>query len=161
MIGGIDISKGPSTGAGVGGIGGTIDFRTLSPDDVIKDGEDWGGRVKASLSGNTSGEGEVNIRPPNGDRPGFLDGDGRSGSVALAGRTETFEAIAAYSRRKQGNYFTGKHAKDGIVYPVVGGATGNTVIAGGSEAANTSQDVESVLLKGKAKWGEGQSLEVG
>ena len=161
MIGGIDIAKGPSGGAGVGGIGGSVNFRTLTADDIIKDGHSWGGRVKAGLSGNTSGEGEEGVRPPSGGRPGLFDGDGRSGSVAVAGRTESFEAVAAYSRRKQGNYFTGEHAKDGIRFVTGPDGAANTIVGPKSEAPNTSQDVESVLIKGKAKWGEGQSLELG
>ena len=175
MIGSIDISKGPSTGAGIGGIGGTVAFRTLIPDDIIKGDETWGIRLKGGLGSNTTPP------PPyettlEADRTGLLDGATGSGSLALATRHEHFEGIAAYSKRSQGNYFVGTHIPDGIVFPpgvdldgdgtVLGPPLGsdlaaNTIVAAGGEAFNTSEDTESVLLKGKAKWGNGQSLELG
>lgn len=161
MIGGVDITKGPSEGAGVGGIGGTVNFRTLLPEDIIKNGKTWGVRLKGSLANNTQGVPALGT-VPDGDRPSFLGGDGWSGSIAAAGKHENVEVLAAYSKRKHGNYFVGTNAADGIVFPPgQSGLPANTILQPGAEAPDTSEDMQSLLLKGKAKWGNGQSLELG
>lgn len=66
MIGGVEIVKGPSAGVyGVGATGGVAIMRTLTADDIIKEGEDMGWRVRGSMMGNTSS-------PPADDTPGGL-----------------------------------------------------------------------------------------
>ena len=55
MIGGVEIVKGPSSGVyGVGATGGVAVMRTLNADDIIKDGQNYGFRVRGSMIGNTS-----------------------------------------------------------------------------------------------------------
>ena len=155
MVGGIDISKGPSVGAGVGGIGGSVNFRTLEAGDIVQDGDTTGTRIKTSMGTNTSA-------PPNAgtsvssDRPGLF-GDAFSGSFATAVLQESYEGIVAYSKRKQGNYFAGTKVPDGI--QVGTGANVGAQIRPGQEVFNTSEDTESFLAKGKVK-GEEQSLEL-
>ncbi len=56
LIGGVDISKGPSGGVGVGGIGGTVNFRTLEAGDIVKDGKTFGTRLKGSVGTNAVAE---------------------------------------------------------------------------------------------------------
>ena len=154
MIGGVDITKGPSDGT----IGGSVAFRTLSTEDIIKEGQTWGVRLRGSLGSNTSDLPGIGTTVGS-DRPGSFNGDSRSGSVATAATTEHFDFVAAYSKRVQGNYFVGTKVPDGIVFPGQTG-TANAIVPAGGEAMNTSEDTESVLLKGKAKWGDGQSLEL-
>ncbi|MDH4983708.1 TonB-dependent receptor [Hyphomicrobium sp. D-2] len=155
MVGGIDISKGPSTGAGVGGIGGSINFRTLEAADILKPGETSGARIKASLGGNAS-------KPPaagtttSADRPDFY-GDSFSGSFATAVIAGNYEAVAAYSKRQQGNYFSGTKLPDGLL--IGSGTNAGAQVKPGSEVFNTSEDTESFLAKGKASDGE-QSLQL-
>ncbi|MEJ0098423.1 MAG: TonB-dependent receptor [Pseudomonadota bacterium] len=55
LIGGIDITKGPSvTADSTGAVGGLVSMRTLSANDIIKDGESWGLRVRGGAFGNSS-----------------------------------------------------------------------------------------------------------
>ncbi|WP_374833111.1 TonB-dependent receptor [Paenochrobactrum pullorum] len=66
MIGGVEIVKGPSSGVyGVGATGGVAVMRTLNADDIIKDGQNYGFRVRGSMIGNTS------TPPPEGTRGGL------------------------------------------------------------------------------------------
>lgn len=171
MIGGIDISKGPSEGVGTGAIAGNINFRTLEAKDIIKDGNNYGLRLKGSLGGNT-----VTPRAPDRlltstpnqivkDRSSGFHGDMYSGSFAMAALKENYEFIVAYSKREQGNYFVGTKVPDGIKF-WTGNFTwdsnnANARVPAGSEAFNTSENTESFLSKGKVKWGDGQSLELG
>lgn len=157
MVGGIDISKGPSEGAGVGGIGGTVNFRTLEARDIVKDGQTTGTRIKTSIGSNTSKEPEPGAAVSS-DRPSVF-GDTFSGSFATATVHENYEAVAAYSKRKSGNYFAGTKVPDGMVFGA-GTSNANAQVRPGQEVFNTSEDTESFLAKGKVKSAE-QSLELG
>lgn len=159
MIGGVDISKGPSGGVGVGGIGGTINFRTLEAKDIVKEGRNSGLRLKTDLGSNSIGVPPVGTLV-GGDRPSFLNGDAWSGSVAAAATQESFDLIAAYSKRKTGNYFTGTKVPDGIIFGTTPGVS-NAAVGPGSEAFNTSQDTRSALVKGTFRWADAHSLELG
>ncbi|KAF0807146.1 TonB-dependent heme/hemoglobin receptor family protein [Alcanivorax xiamenensis] len=56
LIGGIDIIKGPSLSAqGTGAVGGLVSMRTLNAEDIVRDGRDFGMRVRGSAIGNNSG----------------------------------------------------------------------------------------------------------
>ena len=155
MVGGIDISKGPSSGTGVGGIGGSVNFRTLEAGDIVKDGETKGSRVKTSLGSNGVKPREEGTTL-SAERPSFY-GDAFSGSFATAVVEDNYEGIVAYSKRQQGNYFAGTKVPDGVVLTPTG--INHAQIQPGSEVFNTSEDTESFLAKGKLK-GDEQSLEL-
>ncbi len=173
MIGSIEVGKGPAVGVG-GGTGGSVALRTLAAQDIVPDGESWAVRVRGSLGGNTDRQISNAAADPEWvipqsleahPRPGLLDSDAWSGSIALGVRQTNFEAIAAYSQRRQGNYFSGKNAPDDMRF-----ATGNyaadlanahSSYQPDSEVFNTSQNVESLLLKARLIWGDGESLELG
>lgn len=159
MIAGVDIAKGPGSGVGVGGIGGSINFRTLQPDDIVKDGKEYGLRIKTDLGSNTSSTPDKGTRN-SADRPSFFNGDAWSGSVAGAVKQENFDFIAAYSKRKTGNYFAGTKVPDGIVFGTQPGVA-NAPVAAGAEVFNTSQDTQSFLAKGTMRWADAHSLELG
>ncbi|MDQ0316917.1 TonB-dependent hemoglobin/transferrin/lactoferrin family receptor [Amorphus orientalis] len=56
MIRAIDVTRGPtSTIYGSGAIGGVVDFRTLTADDVLRGDENVAGRLKGRLESNSSG----------------------------------------------------------------------------------------------------------
>ena len=155
MVGGIDISKGPSDGVGVGGIGGSVNFRTLDAHDIVKDGETKGSRVKTTFGSNgvtPRDEGTT----ASADRPSFY-GDTFSGSFATAVVQDNYEGIVAYSKRQQGNYFAGTKVPDGLSVGLLG--FNSAQVKPGSEVFNTSEDTESFLAKGKVK-GDEQSLEL-
>lgn len=173
MIGSVEIGKGPGVGVG-GGTGGSVALRTLAAQDIVPEGESWAVRLRGSLGGNTDRQISKAAADPAWvisqsleahPRPSLFDSDSWSGSVALGVRQANFEAIAAYSKRIQGNYFSGKNAPDDMRF-----ATGNYAVdlanahssyQPDSEVFNTSQDVESLLLKGRLMWGNGESLELG
>ncbi|MGQ4274034.1 TonB-dependent receptor domain-containing protein [Terrihabitans sp. B22-R8] len=170
MIGGVDISKGPSDGVGTGGIGGSINFRTLSAEDLVRDGENWGARFKGGIGSNTRApliRQNSSVAPPvlrDADRPSFFNNDSWSGSVATGVLQENFEGVFAFSKRRQGNYFAGKNnVPSGFIFPENGGLNPgrNAVVRPGDEIYNTSEDTDSLLAKGKFKWGDGQSFELG
>lgn len=171
MIGGIDITKGPSDGVGAGGIGGSIAMRTLNAEDLVRDGEAWGVRLKGSLASNS----RTPLFKPLGVGPDltrdaepndFLNNDNWSGSVATGTMHENFESVLAISRRQQGNYFVGNNnVPDGFIFSPDQSGTNppgrNAVVVPGGEVYNTSATTDSILAKGKLKWDDGHSLELG
>lgn len=171
LIGGVDISKGPSTGVGVGGIGGTVNVRTLEAGDIIRDGQEFGVRLKGSVGTNAVTErapsflSSTTVNMGTENRPSFFNGDSGSGSAAIAAIKENYEFVVAYSKHVQGNYFAGTNVPPGITFRPDGAAattaTANSLVKPGQEVFNTSENTESFLAKGKVKWGDGQSLELG
>ena len=170
MIGGIDISKGPSEGVGAGAIGGNINFRTLAAEDIVKAGNNWGIRLKGSTGTNTSNPYIPIISPVappvtrDTDRPTSFNGDNWSGSVAAATLQDNFEGVLAATKRQQGNYFAGSNnVPAGFVFPkgplIFPGR--NAVVRPGQEVYNTSENTETLLAKGKLKWADGRSFELG
>jgi hemoglobin/transferrin/lactoferrin receptor protein len=129
FIGGVDITKGAD--AGSWGNAGSVAMRTISADDIIKPGNNWGLRVKGGFGGNTSdpvtgnkggylfsnpigaandptsGYGSATPSATGMDRPSFLSPTSRSGSVVGAYKGEDFDVLAGYARRTQGNYHAG------------------------------------------------------
>lgn len=165
LIGGIDISKGPSTGVGVGGIAGTINLRTLDAGDIVKDGQSYGVRLKGTVGTNAVTErapsflSSTTINPVSEGRPSFFNGGSQSGSAAVAAIKENYEFVVAYSKHVQGNYFAGTDVPAGITFKPA--ANANALIGPGQEVFNTSENTDSFLAKGKLKWDDGQSLELG
>jgi len=189
LLAGVTIEKGPSAAAdAVGATGGIARMRTISASDIIDEGENFGIRVIGGLQGNT-------VLPPavatrggiyqpflksyassavpgdwgygNFDRPDLLDvGASFNGSVAIATGNEGFELLAAYAKRKQGNYFAGTEGDAGEVILMPSG--GNIVASqgglgpyrAGEEVLNSGFNNDSLLLKGKAIFGENHSLEL-
>lgn len=78
LIGGIDITKGPSvTADSTGAVGGLVAMRTLGANDIIKDGNPWGLRLRTSAIGNSSSP------PPSGTVAG-MNGTGRTYRIDCA-----------------------------------------------------------------------------
>lgn len=174
MIGGIDVSKGPADGLGGGGIGGSVALRTISARDIVPEGEEWAVRVRGSLGNNTDWDLVNQAKDPDwvvpsapvaADRSDFLTASTWSGSIALGLAQDNFEAVAAYSRRRQGNYYSGKNAPDDMIFRtgdyMYDLLNAHTAFMPGTEVFNTSQDVESLLLKARLILDEGHSLEFG
>jgi len=166
FIGGIDVSKGPSGGAGgVGAMGGVVNMRTITARDIVTDGQVYGARIKTGLGSNTMDPLAAGSTKLRGDGPEFFNGDAWSGSVAAGVVQDNYEFVAAFSKRKAGNYFAGTKGKatylndsmsfkPPFVMPL-------SPFGPGKEVANTSQDVTSFLTKGKLSWGDGHSLTLG
>ncbi|MDR6672552.1 TonB-dependent receptor [Xanthomonas sp. 1678] len=139
LIGGIRILKGPSLTRNVAtGIGGAMVVDTLDVDDVVEQGQRFGGEFKLEGSSNATSprlptlhtgedyrtvEGFPQATPniPYTDRTllvtprsggggyNVLDGDDYAYRLALGWRpAENLDLLAAYAYRERGNYYAGK-----------------------------------------------------
>jgi len=186
FIGGVSIEKGPSTGPGIGGIGGSVSMRTIGVGDIVQDGQSFGFRLKGSLSDNSTApeigkKGGWTGDPTNGYEAvdPTVDSaklaDSRSGSAVIGYRSENFDLVGGIVRRRNGNYHAGKRGpvaqivdigpyKDpwtGYVWPVLYQNIGLTRSRAGEEVMNTSQDVTSVLIKAGFRFLDDHALELG
>ncbi|MGE0626239.1 MAG: type I-E CRISPR-associated endoribonuclease Cas2e [Hyphomicrobiaceae bacterium] len=157
LISGATITKGPDGGA-AGAIGGTVAMDTLKASDILKPGDRYGVRIRGELSNNSIAP-EINSTTwrTDGDDPTF---GAKSGSIALASRGENVDLVAAYVRRKSGNYFAGTKGPltstdvSGLQEPL-------SAFKYGDEVFNTSQNVTSYLLKGTLRLPADQKLQLG
>ncbi len=94
LMAGIDITRGATTTAGGSGIAGSVNFRTLSAMDVVRD-QGMGGMVRFSYGDN---------------------GADLSAMVAAAYADENFEALFALSGHEANNFVDG----DGVAVPNTG-----------------------------------------
>ena len=169
FIGGIDIQKGPPSGAqGSGSMGGVVNMRTLTADDIVMDGKSYGIKIKGGFSGNSVKPREY-FSPPATEAPRFggndwLNGNSNIGSIALATKQDNYELVGAFAYRRNGNYFAGKHGERQVKRFSFGGKYNwgpMSAYKPGSEIFNTSQDTKSVLLKGKFNFDHYQTVELG
>ncbi|WP_238591354.1 TonB-dependent receptor domain-containing protein [Kerstersia gyiorum] len=140
LISNITVEKGPNATSAVSGIGGSVQVRTLEPDDIIKPGESFGIELKMDTATNSVKPDErafglygkdyrdLGLTPDiyGGIHPGSIGGNlrrsGKSGKdlnfddnayrLAIAKKHEYFDLLAAYSYRKRGNYYSGKRGAD-------------------------------------------------
>ena len=160
LIGGVEISKGPGSGPyATGTTSGVVNVRLLDADDLVPEGDTFGFRLRGGLGGNSISPRDFSVGPTR-NPIGELEADGNKivsdsnwfGSLAGAVQTEHVDLVAAYSRRKEGNYFAGDSGNHEIVArPVELGA----------EVPNTSQDSRSFLVKGALRLNGGHSFEAG
>ncbi|MCL2891675.1 TonB-dependent receptor [Brenneria sp. MC1SB4.1] len=191
FIGAVSIEKGPSAGAdATGATGGVVRVSTIGVKDILLPGESFGVRLKGGFNTNSSSApatgtwggyngsaGYYDTLPAADtlfssggmDRPASLVPTGGSGSIAVAGTTEYVDIIAAYARRRNGNYYAGSNGDDGA-HPVFepnlsgGGYVSNGGLSpfrAGEEVLNTSVNNESWLLKSTVRLNGGHSLELG
>ncbi len=160
LISSISIEKGPVSGPyGAGVTGGVVNMRTLMADDILLPDRDFGVRIRGGLMGNvTENPAPVGQLSFNYDRPAIWDMEGKSGSLAFAAKTDLVEFVAAVTKRQRGNYFAG--TKGETSYGPAARDT-YTPYQPGAEVYNTSEDSESALIKGIARFGDGHSIELG
>ncbi|MFT4091915.1 MAG: TonB-dependent receptor [Asticcacaulis sp.] len=157
FISGVDITKGPSDGPlGNGAMGGVVNMRTLGIDDLLSDGQTYGFQIKAGAGTNT-------VTSPAGatvrhDKPSSISsGNSWNGSVAGAFRAGRFEGMLALSQRETGNYLAGKK---GVAHAnSVGGNM--SPVPPGAEVFDTSEDIFSAILKGRARISDSLTLDLG
>lgn len=88
----IELSKGSASAEfGSGALGGAVSFRTKEPDDIIKDGQDWGVDVKSAYSSKNKQ---------------FAN------TVGVAGRAGKFEGLMQFTHRKGEEIKAHKSVKD-------------------------------------------------
>ncbi|QYM72445.1 TonB-dependent receptor [Pseudochrobactrum sp. Wa41.01b-1] len=159
FIGGMAIEKGPSNGAdATGATGGVVRISTIKAEDILLPGETFGARLKGGFFSNSSGVPALGTPVGQGsnndtglDRPGAFVPTSGNGSVAIAKTSENFDIVAAYARRKTGNYHAGTDGYDADL----------SKFRPGEEVLNTSTDNTSWMLKGNFRWDDGHSLELG
>ncbi|MGB7388408.1 MAG: TonB-dependent receptor, partial [Pseudomonas neustonica] len=151
LIGGIKVIKGPNIERNVNSsVGGAVVASTINVDDILAEGERFGGELKLEAGNNT-----VNPRIPQlrsgenyYDVPGFptnpsipssdptlrvnlksssddtvLSGNDHAYRLALGTRQEQFELLGAYAFREHGNYFSGKNGAGFYSQPDTGERT--------------------------------------
>lgn len=139
LIGNVQIYKGATNERDVhSGVGGAMVVKTLSPDDLIHDGETFGAEFKIEGSSNATGErvpalhtGElatdvdgypssstypysdptlrVDLKSKSDSDNNPLNGGDYAYRVAAAKKSEHFDVLAAYAYRERGNYYSGKN----------------------------------------------------
>ncbi|MGQ4274544.1 TonB-dependent receptor domain-containing protein [Terrihabitans sp. B22-R8] len=160
MIGGVGISKGPTGGAeGAGSTGGVVAIRTLNANDIVKDGNEYGVRLRASTNDNAVSTANPLTFDPRTDGSDF---DFTNGSISAAAATvkENYDFVFAAAKRTNGNYFAGKHGDSTYAfgyrpdYPL-------SFTGPGEEVFNSSEDTLSFLAKGTLRWADDHSLQLG
>ncbi|WP_213980968.1 TonB-dependent receptor [Sphingomonas sp. dw_22] len=168
LIGAITIAKGPTDdAAGTGAIGGSVQIRTLNAEDIVPEGEHFAARVRAGMSDNAiSPTAPFVMKPPafmqtpRTDGSALFDFNNGFGNIAIATRQDSFDIIAAFARRRSGNYMVGQ--KGTTTYADERGATrALSLVKPGQEAFNTSEDVTSGLVKATFRFGDGHALQLG
>lgn len=156
LISSLTITKGPSLQANAsGGIGGVVEMETLKADDVLRDGREWGLRVRGGASNASARDLPAYGDVPRHDRNAL---GGGFGNIAAAARWDRFDLVAAYAWRDTGNYYSGRHGYDDFPQTRRTLAPLNPPR---TEVFNTSAKSESVLLKGTWRIDDAQTLEAG
>lgn len=189
LIGSVQVLKGPNLERNVhSGIGGAVVASTLTVDDVLKPGEEFGGELKVEGSNNavTADVPRLSTGTPYTDIPGFTaSGDiydptllvePHSGGqsywddyayrLAIGTRQDFFDLMGAYAYRKKGNHFSGKHedgfysrGSENIQESLVPDLA--NVYKPGDELPNTSSEMESWLAKATFKFSDNHNLTFG
>lgn len=127
LISEVVIEKGPSASLGSAGtIGGSANFRTVDVEDIVKPGEDKGLRLRGS-----TGIGK------------YRNGNDYNGSAVAAFKFEDkAELLAAYSRKRNGEFDSGRHGGYSRRHDDINeGMSASTVLY-------SRQESQSGLLKG-------------
>ncbi|NNA69245.1 TonB-dependent receptor [Pseudomonas gessardii] len=170
LISDVSIDKGPSLTSSA--IGGTVAIRTLGVDDILRDGQNVGLRLKGDLwnngvapaSRNRHSATESLYAEPHRNRGGLFGSDAESGSAAFAYTHDLFDVVAAYAHRNQGNYFSGKHGQDRYrTFDRYGreDMTVATTYNAGEEVLNSSAQTESLLLKTTLRPADDHTFDLG
>ncbi|MFX6258410.1 hypothetical protein ABTF80_20365, partial [Acinetobacter baumannii] len=82
-------------------------METLKAEDILDDGQDWGLRVRGGVADNSIDRTRTfkQIARGSDNHNSLRDPRDWNGSVAFAERGEDWQLVAAYARRRQGNYF--------------------------------------------------------
>ncbi|KAF0808242.1 HasR protein [Alcanivorax sp. S71-1-4] len=105
------------------------------------------------------------------DRPGMLDLRSWAGSIAIAKRFESFDILAAYAQRSQGNYYAGRHGpvpEVELIEKPLPFYTEVTAVRNGiarfraeERIVNSNNESNTLLLKSNLFLPAGQSWELG
>lgn len=165
LISQVSVDRGTNIdGGNAGGIGGTVQMKTLSVADVLLPDRNFGVLVRGSLYNNNKSPNipgteieQDHYLLKNDIRPGQFNNGAFTGAVAY--RNEKIDALFAYSQREVGNYFAGKH---GVKRYYKKGYFRDTppLVNPGQEVVNTSYKSQSGLLKFGWNVTDNQRLEL-
>lgn len=165
LISSIVVEKGPSTGPnGAGTGGGVVSLSTLTADDLLRDGKNWGLRLRGGWANNSAGgDGHMNYQ---GTAPLNVSTPSRNLSASMAGAWRGLDGkldlMGAHSRRRSGNYQAGDSGPTTYTTTGASGPQSHNIslYKPGSEVFNTSQETESTLLKARLALPADQWIEL-
>ncbi|MGO3742876.1 TonB-dependent receptor domain-containing protein [Kerstersia sp.] len=174
LLSSITINKGPSLDSRTGGnaLGGSVAMKTIGVQDILLPeqtiglrltGSMWNNGVKPEARGKTLPKGESLAADLHEKRADLFGSQAQAGSIAFAVSGEYIDFVAAYAKRTQGNYFTGKHGQDKYrVHDKYGKEQGSvaTTYMPGEEVLNSSSETASVLLKTTLRPAAGHTVDL-
>lgn len=158
LISTLQINKGASVGKyATGAIGGVVQMKTLSTDDILLPGENVGLLFKGSTYNNNR---KPNISNDERDQEHYLMANGikpnsfnnGSATTALAYKNDILDLVLAYSKRAVGNYFAGSKGIERY--------GDKAVVSAGQEVVNTSYQSDSGIAKFGLNLSDSQRLEL-
>lgn len=158
LISTVQIDKGASAGKyATGAIGGVVQMKTLSAEDILLPGENVGLLFKGSAYNNNR---KPNISNDERDQEHYLMANGikpnsfnnGAATAALAYKNDILDLVLAYSKRAAGNYFAG--AKGIERYG------DDAIVSAGQEVVNTSYQSDSGIAKLGLNLNDSQRLEL-
>ncbi len=161
LISSISVFKGPSPA--LDAIGGTIAMSTIRPEEILIEGKEVGVRIRGSVASNSASLPGTFHAPTNTDRNSFFEPQTGNGSTAFAIAQENFDVVAAYAKRRNGNYFSGSKGRE--KYRIFDNDREMPSVASlypeGAEVFNSSTATESALFKLTLRPFEDHTLELG
>ncbi|MCH4246488.1 MAG: TonB-dependent receptor [Acinetobacter populi] len=146
LISQLSVEKGASNNRyATGAIGGTVQMKTLSVNDILLEHKNVGVLLKGTLYNNNQ---TPNIPENTREQDRYLLTNHLSSSkfnngaftTAFAYRNDLLDLVAAYSQRKVGNYFAGTQGKENYRQE-------SAVVSPGQEVVNTSYQSKSGIIK--------------
>ncbi|MEM5549169.1 TonB-dependent receptor [Pseudoalteromonas neustonica] len=147
-----------------GAIGGTVNITTLNTSDILKPNADAGALIKLKTYNNNhtpTVSDDANQQLYYQVRNHNSASDFDNGGILLAGafKTDQLNAVLAYSDKKTGNYFAGKHGYENFVETYQWGQRLPPVNQNG-EVVNTSFESESYLAKIQYAFNDEHNIEL-
>lgn len=167
LISNLDIEKGPSSKGsvfGAGAIGGTVQIRTLSAEDILTAGQTAGMLLKLKTHNNnkmpqvSSNFWEQQYYEISNHNE-TLDFDGGGVTVATAIKRDKFNALLAFSNKRVGNYFAGEHGYETLIERT-GSYERLPPVNPNGEVVNTSFESQSYLAKFGINFTDEHKLEI-
>lgn len=165
LVSGIVVEKGPNSGPhGAGTGGGVVNLSTLTADDLLRDGKNWGLRLRGGWANNASpgtgfrtynNTGAIDVRTPDRNKSGSVAGAWR----ALDGK---LDLVAVHSERRSSNYYAGSSGSPTFSNHGPAGETREPIslYKPDREVFNTSQDTKSALFKARLQLPADQWVEL-
>lgn len=165
LVSSIVVEKGPNSGPhGAGTGGGVVNLSTLGADDLLRDGKNWGLRLRGGWANNASpgtgfrtynNTGAIDVRTPDRNKSASVAGAWR----ALDGK---LDLVAVHSERRSSNYYAGSSGSPTFSNHGPAGETREPIslYKPDREVFNTSQATKSALFKARLQLPVDQWVEL-